>query len=228
RLSPFSDDVLLRQNVGQLLAGRLVGALQHHAGALLGRGEALEDVGGRALQADGGGVDQGIVLQRLIVVGGHGLAVSLEHTAHAHIAGLVQLLDAGDQAGSLDLDGHVAVLQHPLDGDGVAVLLDVGGVGHLGQMQLLGNLGTHLGSVAIDGLPAAHDDVVSLYADLVDGRSQDLRGGVCIGTAELAGGHQHGLVSAHSQRLAEHTGSGRRTHGHHNNLAAGGVLDLQG
>ena len=95
-------------------------------------------------------------------------------------------------------------------------------------MQLLGNLGTHLGSVAIDGLPAAHDDVVSLYADLVDGRSQDLRGGVCIGTAELAGGHQHGLVSAHSQRLAEHTGSGRRTHGHHNNLAAGGVLDLQG
>ena len=79
-------------------------------------------------------------------------------------------------------------------------------------------------------LPAAHDDVVSLYADLVDGRSEDLRGGVCIGTAELAGGHQHGLVGAPIASASPGIipGSGRRTHGHHNNLAAGGVASLQG
>ncbi|CAN3966064.1 DUF3108 domain-containing protein, partial [Dysosmobacter welbionis] len=142
--TPFSDDVLGGQNGSQLLAGLFAGTLQHLAGALLGRGEALEDVGGRALQADGGGVDQGMILQLLIVKGLQRLVVGGIDAVDAHIAGLVQLLDAGKQAGSLDLDGHVAVLQHPLDGDGVAVLGDVGGVGHLGQVQLLSDLGAHL------------------------------------------------------------------------------------
>ncbi|CAN4041206.1 hypothetical protein BBBGCB_BBBGCB_06370, partial [Dysosmobacter welbionis] len=108
--TPFSDDVLGGQNGSQLLAGLFAGTLQHLAGALLGRGEALEDVGGRALQADGGGVDQGMILQLLIVKGLQRLVVGGIDAVDAHIAGLVQLLDAGKQAGSLDLDGHVAVL----------------------------------------------------------------------------------------------------------------------
>ena len=120
--------MLLGQNGGQLLAGLLTVALQHHADALLRRRKALEDVGGRALQADGGSVDQGMILQVLIAQSGQGLAVGRQDAADGHIAGVVQLLDAGDQAGSLNLDGHIAILQHTLDGDGVAFLGDVGGV----------------------------------------------------------------------------------------------------
>ena len=74
--------MLSGQNTGQLLASSLISTLQHHASTLLGRREALEDVGGRALQADGGGIDQGIVLQVLITQSGQGLAVSLEHAAN--------------------------------------------------------------------------------------------------------------------------------------------------
>ena len=95
-------------------------------------------------------------------------------------------------------------------------------------MQLLGDLGTHLGRVAVDGLTAAQHDVVGLHAHLVDGSGQDLRGGVCIGAAELTGGHQNRLIGAHSQSFPQHTGSGGGAHGHHDDLAAGGVLDLQG
>ena len=169
-------------------AGFLAVALQHHAHALLGRGEALEDVGGGALQADGRGVDEPVVLELFIVEGGQGLIVRLVDAADRHIAGLVELLDASQQAGRLDLDGHIAVLQHPFDGDVFPVLVDVGGVGDLGQAQLLRHLGAHLGGVAVDGLPAAHDHVVLLHADGVHGGGQDLRGGVGVGAAELPGG----------------------------------------
>ena len=71
------------------------------------------------------------------------------------ITGLIQLLDAGDQAGGVDLDGHVAILQHTLDGEGVALLLDLSGIGDLGQMQLLSDLGADLSGIAIDGLTAS-------------------------------------------------------------------------
>ena len=203
-------------------------AFEHHANALLGRREALEDVRRRALQADGRRVDQGMILQLLIVVGCKRLAVGLVDAADAHVAGLVELLDAGDQARSLHLDGHVAVFQHALDRDGVAVLLDVGGIGHLGQVQLLGDLGTNLGRVAVDSLTAAHHDVVLVHTDGGDGSSQDLGGRVRIGAAELAGRHQHTLVRTHGHQLTQHAGCRRGTHSDDDDLAARGVLELQG
>ena len=82
----------------------------------------------------------------------------------------------------------------------VAVLGDVGGVSDLGQVQLLSDLGTHLGGIAVDSLTAAQHDVVLLHADLVDGSGQDLGSSVGIGTAELTGGNQIGLISAHGQQ----------------------------
>src|SRR5699024_4813929 len=96
-----------------------------------------------------------------------------------------------------------------------------------GHTQLLSDLGTDLGGIAVDGLTAAEHDVVVVHADLLDGSSQDLRSGVSIGTAELTGGDQNGLVAAHGQQLAEHTLGGRGAHGDHHDLAAGGVLDPQ-
>ena len=95
-------------------------------------------------------------------------------------------------------------------------------------MQLLSHLGAHLGGVTVDGLAAAHDNVVRLHADTVHRGGQDLGGGVGVGPAELPGGDQNSLVSAHGQSLAEHPGGGGRTHGDHNDLATGGVLHFQG
>ena len=165
-----------------------------------------------------------MILQVLIAQSGQGLAVGRQDAADGHIAGLVELLDAGQQAGSLDLDGHVAVLQHTLDGDGVAVLLDVGSVGDLRQVQLLSDLGTDLSGIAVDGLTAAHHDIVLLNTQGAQSGGQNLGGSVGIGTAELTGGNQHALVSAHGHQLTQHTGSGRGAHGDNGDLAAGGVL----
>ena len=69
------------------------------------------------------------ILQRLVIEDLHGLGVALKHTGDAHVTRGIELLDAGDQARSLGLDGHVAVLEHTLDGQGVAILGDVGSVG---------------------------------------------------------------------------------------------------
>ena len=77
-----------------------------------------------------------MILQGVVVQNGHGLGVALKHTGNAHVARGVQFLDAGDEAGGVDLDGHVAVLEHTLDGQRVAVLLDVGGVGDLREVEL--------------------------------------------------------------------------------------------
>ena len=41
---------------------------------------------------------------------------------------------------------------------------------HLGQAELLGDLGAYLGGIAVDGLAAAEDDVV--VADFTDGLGQ--------------------------------------------------------
>ena len=72
-------------------------------------------------------------------------------------------LDAVQQAGSLHLDHHVAVFQHTLHGQGVAVFLDVGNVGHLRQVQLLCDLRANLSGIAIDCLTAAEDNVLDVY-----------------------------------------------------------------
>ena len=83
-----------------------------------------------------------------------------------------------------------------LDGQAVAVLLNVGDIGDLGQMQLLGDLGADLSGITVDGLTAAENDVLGADADLVDGSGQDLGGSEGIGTAELTAGDQHAAVSA--------------------------------
>ena len=95
-------------------------------------------------------------------------------------------------------------------------------------MQLLGDLRANLGRIAVDGLTAAHDDVVILHTDGGDGCGQNLRGGICIGAAELTGRHQHTLVRAHGHQLTQHARCGGRTHGDDDDLAARGVLELQG
>ena len=95
-------------------------------------------------------------------------------------------------------------------------------------MQLLSDLGTDLSGIAVDSLTAAHHDIVLLNTQSAQSGSQDLGSSVGIGTAELTGGNQHALVSAHGHQLTQHTGSGRGAHGDNGDLAAGGVLQLQG
>ncbi len=127
--------------------------------------------------------------------------------------------------GSLHLDHHVAILQHTLDGDGLAVLLDVGGIGDLGQAQLLADLRTDLGGITIDCLTAAEHNVLGADTDLVDGSSQDLAGCKGIGTAELTAGDQNSLICTARQQLTQHAFRRRRAHGYNNDLAAGCVLE---
>ena len=128
----------------------------------------------------------------------------------------------------MGLDGHIAVFQHSLDRDGIAVFLDFGGVGDLGQMELFGNLRANLGRVAVDGLPSAEDHVILFHADGVDGGGDNLAGGVGVGTAELAGGDKIRLIRAHGQRFPEHSGGGGGAHGDDDHFAARLVLDFQG
>ena len=168
-----------------------------------------------------------MILQRVIGHGDQRLAVALERAAHGQVTRGVQLLDAGDHAGGLDLDGHVAVLQHALDGQGVAVLGDLTGIGDLGQMQLLSDLGAHLCGIAVDGLTASQDDVILVDAVGVDGSGDDLGSSVGIGTAELTSGHQNALVHAHGHQLTQHALGGRGTHGERHHLAAQLVLQSQ-
>ena len=95
-------------------------------------------------------------------------------------------------------------------------------------MQLLCDLRANLSGIAIDCLTAAEDNVLGANADLIDSSSQDLAGCKGIRTAELTAGNQNSLVSAAGQQLTQHTLCRRGTHGDNNDLAAGGVLELQG
>ena len=216
------------QDACQLVSGSLVSALEHHARALLRRREGGQNVGGGARQTDSALVDQRVILQGLVGHGDQRLAVALERAAHGQVTRGVQLLDAGDHAGGLDLDGHIAVLQHALDGQGIAVLGDLASVGHLGQVQLLGDLGANLSGIAVDGLTAGQDDVVLLHAVGVDTGGDDLGGGVGVGAAELTGGDQDALVHAHGHQLTQHAFCGRGAHGERDDLAAQLVLQGQG
>lgn len=92
----FLDDVLGGKNAGQLVGGCLVSALEHRARALLGRRKGGQNVGGRTGQTDRALVDQGVILQRLVGHRDQRLAVGLERAADGQVAGLVQLLDAGE------------------------------------------------------------------------------------------------------------------------------------
>ena len=58
--------------------------------------------------------------------------------------------------------------------------------------------------------------------------ADDLRGGERIAAAELAGGNQDTLVSAHGDQFAQHAFGGSGAHGDSDDFAAGLVLQLQG
>ena len=112
-------------------ADQLGSVLDLHAGALDRRSKGLVNVRRGALQTDGVGLDERIVLQSVVIKDLKRLVVALEDTGNAHVTRGVQLLDAGQQAGSLDLQLHVAVLELTLDGQAVAVLLNVSDIGDL-------------------------------------------------------------------------------------------------
>ena len=95
-------------------------------------------------------------------------------------------------------------------------------------MELLRHLGADLRGIAVDGLTAAEDDVVLVEADGIHGGGEDLGGGVRIGAAELTGRNEIAFVRAHGDQLAQHTLCRRGAHGDDEDLAAGGVLDLEG
>lgn len=67
-----------------------------------------------------------------------------------HVGGARQLLDAGQQARGLGLDGHVAVLEHALNNNLVAILLDTGNVGNLRDIQLLSDVRANLSGITVD------------------------------------------------------------------------------
>ena len=109
--------------------GLLVGAVEHGAGALERRSEGGKNIGGRALQTDGVNLDEGIVLKCVVIENGHGLGVAINYAGNAHVTGIVELLNAGEQAGGLGLEGHVAIFKHTLAGELFAFHLDVGNIG---------------------------------------------------------------------------------------------------
>ena len=94
-------------------------------------------------------------------------------------------------------------------------------------MQLLSDLRTDLSGITIDSLTAAEDDVVVIEADGVESGGKDLGGGVSIGTAELTGGNEIAVISAHGHQLAQHTFCRRGTHGDDGDLAAQLILELE-
>ena len=94
-------------------------------------------------------------------------------------------------------------------------------------MQLLRNLRPHLGSVPINGLPPAENEALFLHADGINGRRDDLGGGIGVASAELAGGKQDALVHTHGNQFPQHPLRGRRAHGKRNNFASQFVLQGQ-
>ena len=89
----------------------------------------------------------------------------------------------------------MAVLEHTLNNNLVAILLDTGNVGNLRDVQLLSDLRTNLSGITVDSLTAAEYDVVLLQANLLNSSSQDLGSSKGIGTAELTSGNQNAFVS---------------------------------
>ena len=79
-------------------------------------------------------------------------------------------------------------------GDVVFNLEDFLSISHLVETQFLCHLGTHLGSVAVDGLTAADDDVD--IANLLDGGGEGIRSGEGVGACEEAVGEQPARVGS--------------------------------
>ena len=120
--------------------------------------------------------------------------------------------DDGEQTRHLAADDLRAGIEGTLRGDLAVRDLDDGlGVGDLRDAELLGRLRPDLGGVAVDGLPAAQDEVD--LAELLDGALQGVRGGQGIRAGELAVGQQDHLVGAAEERLAQDVGGLGRAHG---------------
>ena len=150
-----------------------------------------------------------------------------DDAADGHVAGLHAGGQGGDDAGGLHLEHLVAVLELFLDGEGLGglVVLEVFHVGDLRQVEVLGDLGTHLGGVAVDGL-AAGDDEVEVHG--AEGTGDGAGGGEGIGAAELTVGEQDGAVDAHGEGLAEDGLGLGQTHGDDGDVGTVLVLQLQG
>ena len=150
-----------------------------------------------------------------------------DDAADGHVAGLHAGGQGGDDAGSLHLKDLVAVLELFLDGEGLGglVVLEVLHVGDLRQVEVLGDLGSHLGGVTVDGL-AAGDDEVDIHG--AQGAGEGAAGGQRIGTAELAVGQQDGAVDTHGEGFAEDGLGLGQTHGDDGDVGTVFVLQLQG
>ena len=117
------------------------------------------------------------------------------------------------------------VLKLALDHQAVPLHLELLGVAHLGDVQLLGNLGAHLGGVAVNGLTASDNQV---EADFPQGGGDDGGGGIGVGTAELPCGEEIGLVHTHGQSLPQGPLRLGRTHAQGAHCAAALLPQAQG
>ena len=133
----------------------------------------------------------------------------------------------GDHTGGLHLENLVAVLHLLADGEGLGglVVLEVLHVGDLRQVEVLGNLGTHLGGVAVDGLAAGDNQVVIHCAQ---GTGDSAGGGQGIGTAKLAVGEQDGSVDAHGEGFAQDGLGLGKTHGDDRDVCTVFIFQLKG
>ena len=104
-------------------------------------------------------------------------------------------------------------------------LVDATHTGDLRQAELLGGLRTHLGSVAVDRLPAAEHEVAR--AELLDRSGERIARGQRVGAGKGAVGQQHDFVGAAVQRFAQHLGRGRRAHREDGHPAAVALLETQ-
>ena len=152
---------------------------------------------------------------------------SRNDTADGHIARLNRAGQSGDDAGCLHLENLIAVLELFLNGEGLGglVVLKVFHIGNLRQVEVLGNLRSHLCGVAVDGLTTG-DDKVKIHCAQSTGNGAG--GGKGIGTAKLAVGQQDSAVNAHSQSLAEDGLCLRKTHCDNGHVCTVFVLQLQG
>ena len=110
------------------------------------------------------------------------------------------------------------------------MIRDIGNLcdpGGMRDRQMFRNQRADLRGIAVDGRTAAEDDVVLVEADGILGGGEDLGGGVSIGTAELTGGNEIAVISAHGHQLAQHTFCRRGTHGDDGDLAAQLILELE-
>ena len=99
-------------------------------------------------------------------------------------------------------------------------------VGHLGNAQFFGALGADLGGIAVDGLPAAEDEIVS--PDGPHGLTEDIAGGQGIAGGGAAISQEDRPVSAAKQTVAEHIGRLGGAHADHSDRSAVLAADFEG